>query len=528
MGKRILALCLTIMLSITIYPSGLSAADVIGERQNETELEAGIPSFGDARERNIIKISEEEARLLHDVCKEEQGECTRASQKYSVSWDKYSSNFIYNRLNKKEQQFWDAMDELCRSYLTTNKDAIHIAVSDDKDGFVRWCYIMDPVSYSVKDLKENRVYQLISWFLYANPQYYFVDGCFSGKDGTVWLMVYDAFGKGTNRKKSTAKMKKVIDDMEREIAKEKTDIEKARVAHDLIIQHVTYDALNQTPFEQSPYHQSAFSVFCRRSTVCTGYAMAFELLMNGAGVDTLVVLSKTHAWNMICLNHRWYHVDCTWDDKEGLNGKEAVYTYFNRSTEMLMQLDPDENHLMLLEYRDYVPKCTWDSGATENSIGTYEEPVAVSGQPKITQKKVSGGVMVSIQAADAGAEIYYTLDGKKPSSSFSRSNLYRKPFKVTGPTTVKAIAVCDGKWNSEISTKKIKGKRYTITFHTKGGSKIKSQQVFAYAKVQKPSAPRRAGYQFVGWYQEQEYKNAWDFGKKVTKNLDLYAKWRKQ
>jgi hypothetical protein len=49
---------------------------------------------------------------------------------------------------------------------------------------------------------------------------------------------------------------------------------------------------------------------------------------------------------------------------------------------------------------------------------------------------------LEIRCADKGAKIYYTLDGSVPNTS---STLYDKPVTVSSNTTVKAIAVKDGK-----------------------------------------------------------------------------------
>lgn len=38
--------------------------------------------------------------------------------------------------------------------------------------------------------------------------------------------------------------------------------------------------------------------------------------------------------------------------------------------------------------------------------------------------------------------------------------------------------------------------------------------------------PTRVGYRFVGWYEDEEFKQEWDFeNTKVYKNTNIYAKW---
>lgn len=443
------------------------------------------------------------------------------SQKYDSSWDIYSSNYIYNQLNSAQRTFWDALDLVCNSYLTNDIDAV-----DYGNG---WSYSQLWISYTKLGLSETQAKELFIMFSYSNPQYYFLDSSLIASSGGSWVpFFYGKFTDGSARKTETAKVKAQIDEMESQIAKGRNDVEKAKIAHDLIITKVQYDHDYATSTPNTLYHQSGYSVFCDDYTVCAGYTKAFELLMNGAGIDTMGVVSEGHAWNLISLNDSWYHVDCTWDDADGYAGYEVFYDYFNRSTAMITgDLDQNAYHQMESCYKGRVPKCTLDSNATATTIGTYKTPSATTAAPKITQKKVSGGIQVTLSSTTSGAEIYYTLDGKNPSSSFTRSYRYTKPFKVTSNVTVKAIAVCDTKWDSKVTSAKVYGKQYTVKFNSMGGSKVSSQKVTSNSTIKKPSNPKRAKYTFAGWYTDKKYKKAWNFKTKVTKNTTLYAKWKK-
>ena len=67
--------------------------------------------------------------------------------------------------------------------------------------------------------------------------------------------------------------------------------------------------------------------------------------------------------------------------------------------------------------------------------------------------------------------------------------------------------------------------KYTITFDSKGGTDVASQEIKKGNKVTKPTDPTRDGYTFGGWYSDSYYINEYSFSSKVTKNLTLYAKW---
>ena len=82
----------------------------------------------------------------------------------------------------------------------------------------------------------------------------------------------------------------------------------------------------------------------RGQSVCAGYAEAFELLCNGAGIETIIVTSTTHEWNQIHIGNYWYAVDPTWADTSG------TLAYYNVSDETLRKNN-----------RSHVPETFWST-----------------------------------------------------------------------------------------------------------------------------------------------------------------------
>lgn len=67
---------------------------------------------------------------------------------------------------------------------------------------------------------------------------------------------------------------------------------------------------------------------------------------------------------------------------------------------------------------------------------------------------------------------------------------------------------------------------YTVTFDAQGGSEVESQSMLAGNPVRRPVNPVRADHYFVGWFDEAEGGEGWDFGTdRVTGDLTLYAHW---
>ena len=67
-------------------------------------------------------------------------------------------------------------------------------------------------------------------------------------------------------------------------------------------------------------------------------------------------------------------------------------------------------------------------------------------------------------------------------------------------------------------------KEYKITFDTNGGNKTSALKVEKNNKIKKPENPEKEGYEFLGWYYNDEL---FDFNTKINKNIKLEARWKK-
>lgn len=495
----------------------------------EDILKNWMPPMGGVEQPKVVEISEETAESLEIIEPQEAADGTLeyrssvlGSKQYDSSWDVYSSNYIYNRLNENERKLWDALDLVARGYLHGTENAVRVAVQGEY-----YYAAQKGVSFTFMGVTYDRAADLFTMFSYSNPQYYFIGNGFLSNGSSMFPMIYDGFANGATRAAETAKVKAQIDTMEAQIAAGTTEVEKARIAHDLICKKIKYDHDYMKPVSKTPYHQTAYSVFCDDYTVCAGYTKAFTILMNGAGVDTLSVTSKEHAWNMICINDSWYNIDLTWDDLDGQYDMEVMYGYFNRSTAMITgKLDQNNYHQKESCYTGLLPTATQDSGATPTSIGTIGTPTKTAAEPQIKKVQASGKLLVNLSTDTSGADIYYTTDGSEPSSSATRSYYYTGDyFEVDHNDTVKAIAVKDTMWDSKVTSAKLTKSTHTVKFNTKGGNKISSRKVLYGNKVKKPANPKRSNYSFAGWYTSSGEK--WDFSSKVTKDMTLTAKWKK-
>ncbi|MCE6090544.1 hypothetical protein J7894_00210 [Mycoplasmopsis agalactiae] len=110
-------------------------------------------------------------------------------------------------------------------------------------------------------------------------------------------------------------------------------LEKITEVYKWMTKNVKYD-YSQTNLVDD---QSAYSALVKLSTVCTGYAKGFKMIMDELGVPckfisgtadygTLTGHITNHAWNLVEVDGVWYHVDATSDRAEKEN--EGKFNFF--------------------------------------------------------------------------------------------------------------------------------------------------------------------------------------------------------
>lgn len=164
--------------------------------------------------------------------------------------------------------------------------------------------------------------------------------------------------------------------------------------------------------------------------------------------------------------------------------------------------------------------------STDVSLTIHVKAPAAIKAPVASLKEgvYEGAQSLALACETAGATIYYTLDGSKPTAS---SSIFKGTIELTESTVVKAIAMVDGVGESDIVTFtytiKPKAKTHTVTFDTGLGSAVKAQEVADGACAKKPENPSLAGAVFKCWalIDGTEY----DFSKTVREDMVLYAVW---
>ena len=127
------------------------------------------------------------------------------------------------------------------------------------------------------------------------------------------------------------------------ITSDMSEYEKVKALHDYIINNTQYDYENYLNGTIPDSSYSAVGVFQYGVAVCQGYAYAFELLCELAGIECELVTGTAngggHAWNQVKVDGKWYNIDLTWDDPiyyyNGVLTPILVYDYFLISDEQM-------------------------------------------------------------------------------------------------------------------------------------------------------------------------------------------------
>ena len=118
-----------------------------------------------------------------------------------------------------------------------------------------------------------------------------------------------------------------------------TDMEKLLYVHDFICQNVHYDKLKKQ------YSHEIIGPLGHGVGVCEGIAKSVKILCDALNIWCVIALSENnpekgvkyrHAWNIVKVDKKYYHIDCTFDNSLG-NPEEIRYDYFLLNDKQLLR-----------------------------------------------------------------------------------------------------------------------------------------------------------------------------------------------
>ncbi|MGN0683846.1 MAG: hypothetical protein ACI4JY_09240 [Oscillospiraceae bacterium] len=370
------------------------------------ELRGALTLPEGAMVQEALALSEEDSAKL-DAMAEEQQRVLRGSVKTSIKqrdWDKYASRSAKDKLTYSESAFYDRLDEVCRQYLENSSTSFI-----KQNNF----YTIARVDYKDLNLSRERAGNLVTWFKYNNPQYYFLAAGYAFTSQSIYVQVFDFaanlsdFGKTTNE---------LFDKLDKWISEcsddETTNWQKLMSANRTICEAIIYDPVvsnkdNKYTQEQSTKaageeNQSMYSVLMTPETVCAGYAQTLTAMGNAMNIDVLTALSYNHAWNTVKFDDgNYYYIDVCWNDEDNGYNTEwfGVGSLFANDKSHIYESTTAANWAPAIEANNYKVTAA-DMGKDVKTLGMPSPTVVGSGNTgvKISWSAVNDAQQYQVQA----------------------------------------------------------------------------------------------------------------------------------
>ncbi|QPQ33596.1 transglutaminase domain-containing protein [Lysinibacillus sp. JNUCC-52] len=131
----------------------------------------------------------------------------------------------------------------------------------------------------------------------------------------------------TTSAQETAVQKKIDGILKTIIKPTMTQFQKVKAVNDYIVSNTSYGSKTKA----SPH--SAYALLFEGQAVCQGYALTAYKMLEQAGIETKYVVgyvngNEAHAWNMVEVDGKWYHLDTTWNDPLPNRIGASSYDYF--------------------------------------------------------------------------------------------------------------------------------------------------------------------------------------------------------
>ena len=162
-----------------------------------------------------------------------------------------------------------------------------------------------------------------------------------------------------------------------------SDEEIVLAYHEYLTSTVSYayeDYFNGTIAANHGYDM--YGALVKHSCVCQGYAETMFYLLREAGLSCAIASSGNinHAWNIVKIHGKWYHIDATWDDPVWDMPGRSYHDYFLVSFDT-MNKNTLINHTK--DRTDMVVSAQWGDTYTTAVDTTYESGKFWNGIAKV-------------------------------------------------------------------------------------------------------------------------------------------------
>lgn len=196
--------------------------------------------------------------------------------------------------------------------------------------------------------------------------------------------------------------------------------EKVKAIYDYILMYIHYDTTHQM--------FTLYEALANRPGFFQGYTLLTYELLKAAGIQNYFISGENkvnkvdHAWNLVNIEDKWYHLDTTFNDP--IQGKPIcqTYTYFNMSDE---QLSKDHE---------------WDRSkypsATTSYFNELTNKIKAGSSKTLVYKQMLKETNLRYLSAEYGVENYGELKGKLQQQFASKPDKVEVRYKQSMKETM--------------------------------------------------------------------------------------------
>lgn len=261
--------------------------------------------------------------------------------------------------------------------------------------YVQWAANLDNrVDVSQWDFSESQMTDIIDEAIYSRPEFSYYEGntymyktdenkeLIKDENGE-YIVRFIYFGNVKYDDSEFENLQKAAISYAKDVATwipaDADTATKAKAIYDYIALHAEYDWSYYTDESCPDASHSANSIFSNNLGVCDGYAKAYKILLGAFGIESEVVYSWGHAWNIVNIDGVWANADVTHDDMSGTRVDDAHFLVSNKNLP-----NCDGQHKLREQYEwAYIESSPFDgrtfpkfTGPVENSL-TFEPELMV-------------------------------------------------------------------------------------------------------------------------------------------------------
>lgn len=302
----------------------------------------------------------------------------------AITTNSFSGRYGYYTLPYEEQRkAYMRLEEAADTFHYSDMDATLVTPSSitGEKKYIAVAVNMD------KTVTASAIGEVVASFIYDHPEYFWSKGYSyflnsaekDAKVTKVTLACHPDYVDGKKRAELRKNINREIEKYMELIVGISSDYEKELILHDAIAERITYAYDEKHTAQQKRWAHTIEGVFSEKyySAVCEGYAKAFQLLLNAAGIENVYVVGNAagqgHAWNQVKIDEEWYNVDITWNDSYDRKN----YRYFNLTSTVFGKNHTPFSNLVapnIGEWCYIVNDCTSDVYSYEKMGDAKEQP----------------------------------------------------------------------------------------------------------------------------------------------------------